>query len=121
MTNQQIKQAGYKAVVEYESNNERECEKTERCGTDYISRKNGRIVRRIEVKSTLKSSLNFRWLEKNEFDALKKHNNFYLYLVTNAGSQNPKVWPYTQRQILQKKPKRTVKYSIKFKKSEFEN
>jgi len=47
----------------------------------------------IEVKSTLKPAEQGNiFISKNELEVAKSNNNYYFYLVFDAGSTNPKIW-----------------------------
>ena len=119
MANNDIEEKGYSEVIKHEKKYGREAELVRKDGYDIVSKAKGEIVRRIEVKSTSKSYLNFRWLEEKEYLAFEKYDNFYLYIVTNTENK-PVVWEFSKKRLLAKKMKKVIKYSIPFRKKEFE-
>lgn len=64
-------------------------------GYDVLSYELDGSKKRIEVKSTSKAPSNIAnfVVTINEYNKAKKINNYYLYIVFEVKSKNPKIWP----------------------------
>ncbi|MBW1728500.1 MAG: DUF3883 domain-containing protein [Deltaproteobacteria bacterium] len=114
-------QKGIDAVIEYERQNGRaEIQRVHNKGYDLITRGNGE-ERHIEVKATGKDKFYSRWLEEKEYQALRSDPHFYLYLVTNANREAPKVWPYDREKAFKRFKGETKKFLFNFPKEDFED
>ena len=117
MNNGKIQQEGFKAVIAYEKKRGWEAKPYQKNGYDLVSKKMNSI-RHIEVKATSKKQIYFRWLEENEFKALKSDKKYYLYLVTNA-LNSPTVFTFTKKQTLSRFKGEEIKYLFTFNKEDF--
>ena len=101
ITNSQIETLGIDAVIEYEKKAGRTVVKTvNRCGFDIITKKpDGSDERHIEIKASSKPKFTYRWLEPLEEEKLQTDPLFFLYLVTQAGSDSPRVREYTKKEM----------------------
>jgi hypothetical protein len=98
MNNTDIEAKGLDIVIAHELKYGRNAERVQRCGYDLCSRGNG-SERHIEVKATKKSQFPFRWLEKLEQKCAETDPNFYLYLVTDVDSPNPRIIEYDYQKL----------------------
>jgi hypothetical protein len=109
------KDAGHKAVALYEREKGRTVDVHEKDGYDLISRGRGEI-RHIEVKATAKSRFQWRWLTDAEFRAAVSDPDFYLYLVTDALSERPRITEMRRDELLQRYKGVTILHVISFPK-----
>lgn len=121
MNNITTERAGIAAVIAYETAAGRtQCVRVSKCGYDLKTTKlDGTDERHIEVKATQKKKFTRRWLEQFEHDALIAHTNFYLYLVTDAVSKQPKVREYTRQELRAHFIKQEIKYLYSFPAGDF--
>jgi hypothetical protein len=121
MDNSDIEKAGFDAVRKYETNAGRsKIERTQKCGFDFItSRTDNSDERHIEVKATTKKLFTSRWLEQLEQEVLDSDQMYYLYLVTEAESNDPKIYVYTRDEVKKRFCHAETKYVYKFPKKDF--
>jgi hypothetical protein len=111
--NQNIEANAIKAIISHEESRGAKCSKVKKgSGYDLISIK-GTEERHIEVKSSNKPKIRWRWLEPTEYALLLNDPLFYIYLVTNCASK-PKIIKLNQKQVRELNPKPIKKYEIKF-------
>ena len=111
--NLKIEALAFEYVLDYEQKRGAKCNKAKKgSGYDLISIRNNK-QRHIEVKSSNKPKIHWRWLEPSEYTKLIKDKNFYIYLVTNCLIK-PSIIELNRSRILALKPKKIIKYEIKF-------
>lgn len=118
MANHQTEQRALKVVVAHEAANQRTAIRVHKCGYDLCS-KGGNEERHIEVKGTAKKSFSFRWLEPKEQECLEQDPFFWLYLVTEADSVQPKIKKFNKADLEQRFHCEVTHHYYKFAKSEF--
>ena len=101
MANPDIEENGLNAVIAHENAAGRtSISRVRACGFDLVSKKeDGSDERHIEVKATTKNRFTFRWLEELEQRALESDDRFFLYLVTGAGTDTPRVLVYDRDKL----------------------
>ncbi len=121
MTNEDIQQKAFVEVRRYEKANHRKATVHQSDGFDLISRDQRRnaIVRHIEVKGTTRHSVSFRWLENNEYKALKNDKRYFLYIVTGVGTRQMKVHEFSRTKTLKHYKRKEIKYIFVFTKRDF--
>ena len=108
------------AVIAYEAHPDRQrnAARVHKCGYDLLSR--GRDEERhIEVKGTQESKFTFRWLEPKEEERLQNDANFWMYLVTDVGSEKPRIWEYNKAKLSERFDRVVKHCQYKFPKSDF--
>ena len=119
MSNNITEMNGIQAVVKYEKTHGRtQIRRVHKCGYDLISKGNG-DERHIEVKTTEKVVMAFRWLEQLEYDVMKCDENWYLYIVTRANGANPRIYEYNRKDAEKRFSKVVQHYLLNFPKSDF--
>lgn len=63
----------------------------------------------IEIKSTRAPRHNYRWLEQKQYDALKNHRNFWIYLVLEVTKNRAKIRPVPSSEWPQKPARVEIK------------
>ena len=107
------------AVIAYEAARQRTAARVRNCGYDLRSiGPDGE--RHIEVKGTSKNHFTFRWLEPKEEERLQNDPDFWLYLVTDTNSAEPKVWEYDKAKLTERFDRIVPHYHYAFPKSDFE-
>ena len=90
------------------------------CGFDLVSkREDGSDERHIEVKTTAKDRFTFRWLEALEQQALESDDRFFLYLVTDVGSDSPRVLVYDRERLRERFSEAITHHVYVFPKADF--
>ena len=120
--NRTVEEIAFEVVREYEREHGRsQCIRVHKTGFDMVSNETGGYdnFRNIEVKSTAKKTFSWRHLEPKEWEQLNINDKFYLYVVTDVFN-DPKVYVFTQKEILERFDRREIKFIFKFKKADFQ-
>lgn len=121
MKNNQIEQVGLECVRKYEHEHGRKINDTipnRGEGFDLASCEGKEKIRYIEVKATTLARPSFRWLEPKEFEFMEKEENYWIYVVTDVGSDAPRVRPFHKDEIINRF-KRITKYNCSFTAADF--
>lgn len=119
MTNKQIEEKALNTVINHERARHREAGRVHNCGYDLRSAGPGG-ERHIEVKGTTKTCFTFRWLEPAEEACCQNDPNFWLYLVTEVESEEPKVWEYDRARLAHRFDRMVPHYHYRFPKTDFQ-
>jgi len=119
MTNKQIKEKAYQAVIEHEKQEGRETEIIEKDGYDILS-KSGSEERHIEVKGTAKKKPTFICMQPKEFKKMLTDDSYYLYLVRDVGN-TPIIKEYKKDEVLKRLKGVEMHYTIGFSAKEFKD
>ena len=119
--NQDTEKKGLEAVVAYEKANGRTARRVQKCGYDLSSTgKDSDSDRHIEVKATAKPYFTSRWLEELEWSLAQADKCFYLYLVTDARSEKPRIFEFSGSDLMKRRPRIVCHYLFDFKKADFQ-
>lgn len=118
MANHQTEKKALEVVVAYEAANQRTAIRVHKCGYDLCS-KGDNEERHIEVKGTTKKSFSFRWLEPKEQKCLIEDPCFWLYLVTETDSAQPKIKVFNKTALEKRFDCIVPHYQYNFPKSDF--
>ena len=108
LTQREIDKIAIKETVDYEIRNGRS-------NPIYVNKPEYDISsgdRFIEVKGTTHNYGNIG-LKKSQYNFLKTTNNWYLYLVVNIGTNNIKLYEFTQKEIEDKFNDWLIEYKIR--------
>ncbi len=112
MKNSEIEKLAKAHVIRFEKRHGRKHLPDERVrgnGYDLVTVDGSGKRRLIEIKSTRAARHDRRWLEQKQYDALKSHRNFWIYLVLEVSKNRAKIRPVPSS----KWPKRTIKVEKK--------
>ena len=121
MANLDTEKIGLDVVIAYEKGEGRvSVSRVRGCGFDLVSKKeDGSDERHIEVKTTAKDRFTFRWLEALEQQALESDDRFFLYHVTDVGSDSPRVLVYDRKKLKERFSEAITHHVYVFPKADF--